>query len=574
MSIYDKSSLVLIPSGTKTSKVYSQKPTNGDGDFDFTRSTAATRIAANGNIEKETQNLLLQSNSFNTSPWNLSSATMSGGQSGYDGSSDAWIFTTSVAGAANLQSFSSTGVLTYSVYAKAGSVNGIRLRIDTNSDADGFFNLVNGTIFQSSGIDASIEDVGGGWYRCSLAHNVAGPVKLQFFTTNGTTSYDNGSIYIQDAQLEQGMVARDYIETTTTALYGGITDNVPRLDYTDSSCPALLLEPQRTNLTPQSEYFGSGYTFTNVTTAANAAISPEGVSNAYEMTDDATNGNHRFIRQITGNTIGQSYTYSIFLKKGTMTNAFLNLFSGGTIANVSVDLENGTISGGSGTSQTIEDYGNDWYRCSITGTAGDPSVYIYLYMNSLGGYVGAGDNMYFYGSQIEAGSYPTSYIPTYGTSVTRNADIFKVNNIGTNNLITNDAFTLFIDIASVQDSENSFRDLVSIFGSKNFRLETRTSGQVRSQQIGMVTSGDNFNSVTIGTYNIRKFAFTFTTTQCKMYVDGALHSTYNGVYTHDFNVLSVRNSSSLGAELKNEYRKVMLFPTALSEQEAIDLTTI
>ena len=42
----------------------------------------------------------------------------------------------------------------------------------------------------------------------------------------------------------------DYIETTTTAVEGGITDNVPRLDYTDSSCPALLLEPQRTNLMP------------------------------------------------------------------------------------------------------------------------------------------------------------------------------------------------------------------------------------------------------------------------------------------------------------------------------------
>ena len=56
-----------------------------------------------------------------------------------------------------------------------------------------------------------------------------------------------GNIYIQDAQLEYGLVARDYIETTTAAVEGGITDNVPRLDYTDSSCPALLLEPQRTN---------------------------------------------------------------------------------------------------------------------------------------------------------------------------------------------------------------------------------------------------------------------------------------------------------------------------------------
>ena len=60
MSIYDKASLVLIPSGTKTSKVYSQKPTSGDGDFTFSRSTMATRVNADGNIEKETMNLLFR----------------------------------------------------------------------------------------------------------------------------------------------------------------------------------------------------------------------------------------------------------------------------------------------------------------------------------------------------------------------------------------------------------------------------------------------------------------------------------------------------------------------------------
>jgi hypothetical protein len=70
MSIYDKSSLVLIPSGTKTGKVFSQKPVSGDGDFTFTRASAATRVNADGNIEKETGNLLLQSNSFDTT-WNV-----------------------------------------------------------------------------------------------------------------------------------------------------------------------------------------------------------------------------------------------------------------------------------------------------------------------------------------------------------------------------------------------------------------------------------------------------------------------------------------------------------------------
>ena len=65
------------------------------------------------------------------------------------------------------------------------------------------------------------------------------------------------AIYIQDAQLEQGLVATDYIETTTAAVYEGITDNLPRLDYSGgASCPSLLLEPSRTNHNSEhSEYF-------------------------------------------------------------------------------------------------------------------------------------------------------------------------------------------------------------------------------------------------------------------------------------------------------------------------------
>ena len=96
---YNKASIVLIPSGSKTGTIFSQKPTNGDGDFDFTRSTSATRVNADGLIEKETQNLLLQSNSFDTSWINSGTISKTSGQSGYDGSSDAWLLTKSSASA-------------------------------------------------------------------------------------------------------------------------------------------------------------------------------------------------------------------------------------------------------------------------------------------------------------------------------------------------------------------------------------------------------------------------------------------------------------------------------------------
>ena len=57
MSLADQASLLLIPSGYKSQKVYSIFPTDGDGDFDFSRSGSATRIAKNGLITTVDSNI-------------------------------------------------------------------------------------------------------------------------------------------------------------------------------------------------------------------------------------------------------------------------------------------------------------------------------------------------------------------------------------------------------------------------------------------------------------------------------------------------------------------------------------
>ena len=57
---FDKASLVMLPHAYEEGKLYSLKPTDRSGDFTFSRGTdTATRVNASGNIEKETQNLLL-----------------------------------------------------------------------------------------------------------------------------------------------------------------------------------------------------------------------------------------------------------------------------------------------------------------------------------------------------------------------------------------------------------------------------------------------------------------------------------------------------------------------------------
>ena len=90
MSFYDDASLIMYPSGYKANKIYSLKPTDGSGDLDFTRSNdTATRVNSAGLIEKVRTNLVLQSNTFNTS-WVLSNATVSSGATDPNGGSTAW----------------------------------------------------------------------------------------------------------------------------------------------------------------------------------------------------------------------------------------------------------------------------------------------------------------------------------------------------------------------------------------------------------------------------------------------------------------------------------------------------
>ena len=83
MSFFDDASLAFLPSSGagKDGKAYSVKPTTGDGDFTFSRGSnlAATRVGADGLIEKGRENLLLQSNQFDTT-WSLNTTSVTSGQ--------------------------------------------------------------------------------------------------------------------------------------------------------------------------------------------------------------------------------------------------------------------------------------------------------------------------------------------------------------------------------------------------------------------------------------------------------------------------------------------------------------
>ncbi len=238
MSILDKASLIQIPSGYKSTKLYSLRPTNGDGDFTFARSSSATRVNAEGLIETMSANVprldysggascaslllepqrtnnILQSNQLDTT-WVLTNTTITGNQSGIFNSTDAWKLVGNGSNNDRINSNSlSSGAYTFSIYAKAGNSNFVAVVLGSGVV---YYNLESGSIgSQASVTSASIESVGNEWYRLNMSvASGSGSVQVYIANAVGNVNTSNGDfIYLQHAQAEVGSYPTSIIPTTT-----------------------------------------------------------------------------------------------------------------------------------------------------------------------------------------------------------------------------------------------------------------------------------------------------------------------------------------------------------------------
>jgi hypothetical protein len=569
---YAQASLVMVPSLYKTSIVYSERPLSTDGELTFTRASSATRVAANGLIEKVRTNLLLQSNQFDTTWIKASSLTLTSGQSGYDGTSNAWKLESDGSSGYDVvyQNITISGVNTYSIYAKAGTNTNFALRSLSATDARANFDLSAGSVSTSGSIDASIVSVGGDWYRCSLTFSGSNNAVYIYPNTIGSASA--GFIYIQDAQLETSDIATDYIPTTTTAVSVGPVANLPRLNYPINSdgsvgCPSLLLEPQRTNLALFSEQWNntSQWTIENASVTANSVISPSGYQDADTLTGTGTFPRLRQVGfALADNT---DYTISSFLKAGTaysVTLTFIN--KAGTDTFYRFNLQDGTAQSGA----KIEDYGNGWYRCSFTANSGSGATTTSMRFASndvatTGGWAN-GLTIYAWGAQFEAGAYATSYIPTLGAAVTRLADAGTL--LSLPDTLEN-YYTIFLELERmVPDGVNAL-DMISFYGSgsSRIRIQSHTPAYFRvrlyaedgssSDSIydssGDFTQGNNYKTAIV--YNNGTF---------KCFANGSLFGTDNVVI--DVNQLYLRQELTL--------KQLLTFPTALTDAQCIELTAL
>ena len=561
-NIYDKASLVMIPSGTKTSKIFSQKPVNGDGDFTFSRSTSATRVNADGNIEKETQNLLTYSNDF--SQWTFGGVTRTGGQSGYDGSNNAWLITaTNVSGVNVNQIVNTSEVKTYSIYAKAGTTNWIRMSFnDTGINSRAWFDLTNGVVGTIIGnvIDTEITSLGSGWYRCSISVNLSvNSSSLYLFVVdgNGLTSASVGdSVYIQDAQLEVGLAATDYIESGASTGKAGLLEDEPRFDYPGgATCPSLLLEPSRTQLITQSEFFGSGSGWESISTSLavitdNFGTSPEGLQNAAKL---EFGGNNSWLAKTFSAGAGNDYSASVYLK----------VEDGG--ADFAAKLTYYPTGGGTRLDENIT-ITSQWQRFDAlfeNVTTGSGGVNFVIRSNET-------RSCLVWGAQVEQASYPTSYIPNHsGGSVTRGADDCILT--GASSIIGQTEGTLFWEGENIGDANAPYIAIYDGTTANRILFYYSTGGTKFNAQI-RVGSAVQFQASSIDVSGKIKVALAYKENDFILYINGTARETdTSGItYTNELSIVDFGYSSFDAGK----HNKFMLFKTRLSNEELAALTTI
>ncbi len=380
----------------------------------------------------------------------------------------------------------------------------------------------------------------------------------------------------------------DRASTATRVNKQGLIETVgvdePRIDFLNNTKGHLLLEPSRSNLLTYSDN-GSSYTVFSATKTLNEVISLDGTLNSFTLEG---NGDYNQVLGETGFVTLPSagdYAFSVFAKKGNnnFIQLFFNGFSGSSNGEAYFDLQNGTTptSGAS-----IENYGNGWYRCSFVGTVVSGDLYGRFgfrisYTSSNFFFPTANDangkKVYFYGFQVEAGSYATSYIPTSGQSggVTRSAD--SCSQTVPDGVIGQTEGTILVDFNFDGDiSGNRSVAVLSSGGSADF-IASFIFNNLFYARI-RANNGSSFDvtksNLTSGNH---KIAIAYASNDLTFYLDGNIvgqNTSASVSFGSELSTIKIGEGTSGTAELGGLVSKTSLYNTRLSNSELAALTQV
>ena len=202
----------------------------------------------------------------------------------------------------------------------------------------------------------------------------------------------------------------------------------PRFDHDPETgeCLGLLIEEQRTNRVTNNEDLSLWKQNSNPTLNSNDTVSPDGNTTADKVTqtNQVFTGVSTDMSGITTNTV---YSCSVFIKPdGDTTTRFGFYDTSNWQGSLDTDWSSGepSTNGSLGGASDIvyEEYPNGWYRASFKASTQSNAFAGTVSFHCHPDRTGTGKSAWFWGAQLEAGAFPTSYIPTSGSTETRNPD--------------------------------------------------------------------------------------------------------------------------------------------------------
>ena len=405
MGLFNKASIVMTPNGVKAGKVYSVKPSDGDGDFTFSRATVANKEASNGLIQETAVNVPRLDYSDGTCP-------------------------------ALLLEPQSTNLITYPLsfpnnyWAKS------------KASIEGDASTATNEVILNGGFAGSTANwgFGAGWaYGANniIATATSSNLQQNSVVFNNTKTY---KITIDISGWTSGSISRLQI--------GG--ESVPNTAI-DSNGSHVFYHNPTVNSTQNLYIVVSGFSATidNISIKeVQGFVSPDGTSNAYKLVPSVAAGSSYI--SLTAST--GLKTNSFFLKKGELSYVSV----GNAAYVVVVDLILGALSKSSDSinNYSIEKHPNGWYRVSIYNkTASNYQIQLFTGVDSNGVNItnNGTSGVYIYGAQLEALPYATSLMlpAVEGSTVTRVADLCT--NSGTVNDFNSAEGVLYADIAALSD---------------------------------------------------------------------------------------------------------------------------
>ena len=374
-------------------------------------------------------------------------------------------------------------------------------------------------------------------------------------------------------------------------------------DPTTGESLGLLIEEERINYTFNSTTASGWNNVRTTITEQNTIIAPDGTTDdVFLVQEDTATGPHH--AKAPANTSGLSsiadgttVTSSIWIKStGTHDKVRfgINTKSDGYPYMI-FSLTTGEITDYTGTiSHSVTKYPNGWWRAVVTADGGTgtsrtmPVNSLFLIQagtTNTSSYTGDGSNgVYVWGPQLEVGSFPTSYIPTSGSTVTREKEfpVIKTSSIDFSDFSQGGEGTLVCEFSNAGAIGS---DVAVCFsgdthnGATFVGLGTNSNrnafNRVRVNATNTVLSADT-NFTTTGFY---KVAFGIGQSKCTLAVrgssSGVLEDTSVSYDTTPYTKLILgcdQTSSSSNNMINGTIKSVFYYPILLTDTQLQTLT--